>query len=206
VTVPGDVSSAAFPLVAALIRPGSSVTVENVGINPLRTGLLDCLLEMGAALRLENRREQAGEPVADLAVESGPLKGIVVPPGRAPSMIDEYPVLAVAAAFAEGRTELRGLGELRVKESDRLSATARGLAACGVEVEEGEDWLVVHGRGRAPRGGARIEANLDHRIAMAFLVLGLGAEAPVEIDDASPIDTSFPGFAALLRGLGADLA
>lgn len=205
VTVPGDISSAAFPLIAALVRPGSSVTVENVGINPLRTGLLDCLLEMGAALRLENRREQAGELVADLTVESGSLRGIVVPPERAPSMIDEYPVLAVAAAFAEGRTELRGLGELRVKESDRLSATARGLAACGVEVEEGEDWLIVHGRSGSPRGGARIEANLDHRIAMAFLVLGLGAEAPVEIDDASPIDTSFPGFAALLRGLGADL-
>ncbi|MEX2631663.1 MAG: 3-phosphoshikimate 1-carboxyvinyltransferase [Tistlia sp.] len=206
VAVPGDISSAAFPLVAALIRPGSSVVVENVGINPLRTGLLDCLLEMGARLTLQNRREQAGEPVADLAVEAGPLKGIAVPAARAPSMIDEYPVLAVAAAFAEGRTELRGLGELRVKESDRLSATARGLAACGVEVEEGEDWLVVQGRGgRPPAGGARIEADLDHRIAMTFLVLGLGAAAPVEIDDASPIDTSFPGFAALLRGLGADI-
>lgn len=210
VIVPGDISSAAFPLVAALICPGSSVVIENVGVNPLRTGLLESLLEMGAALRLENRREQAGEPVADLAVEASRLKGIVVPPERAPSMIDEYPVLAVAAAFAEGRTELRGLAELRVKESDRLSATARGLAACGIEVEEGDDWLVVHGRGGAgrggkPAGGARIEADLDHRIAMAFLVLGLGAAAPVEIDDASPIDTSFPGFAALLRDLGADM-
>ncbi len=208
VTVPGDISSAAFPLVAALVCPGSAVTVENVGVNPLRTGLLDCLAEMGARLRLENRREQAGEAVADLAVEAGPLRGIVVPPERAPSMIDEYPVLAVAAAFAEGRTELRGLGELRVKESDRLRATARGLAACGVAVEEGDDWLVVRGLGSSgrPAGGARIEADLDHRIAMAFLVLGLGAAAPVEIDDASPIDTSFPGFAELLRGLGADLA
>ncbi|SME92534.1 3-phosphoshikimate 1-carboxyvinyltransferase [Tistlia consotensis] len=209
VTVPGDISSAAFPLVAALVVPGSSVVIENVGVNPLRTGLLDCLAEMGAGLRLVNRRDQAGEPVADLVAEAGPLKGIVVPPERAPSMIDEYPILAVAAAFAEGRTELRGLGELRVKESDRLAATARGLAACGVAVEEGEDWLVVHGlggSGRRPAGGARIEANLDHRIAMAFLVLGLAAAAPVEVDDASPIDTSFPGFAALLRGLGADLA
>jgi 3-phosphoshikimate 1-carboxyvinyltransferase len=165
---------------------------------------------MGAALSFENRREQAGEPVADLVAKAGPLDGIEVPATRAPSMIDEYPVLAVAAACARGRTVMRGLGELRVKESDRLAAVARGLAACGVEVEETADSLVVHGRGGSrgggrPPGGATIETGLDHRIAMSFLVLGLAAERPVTIDDGATIETSFPGFAELMVALGAKI-
>ncbi|HEY5597207.1 MAG TPA: 3-phosphoshikimate 1-carboxyvinyltransferase, partial [Kiloniellales bacterium] len=147
-----------------------------------------------------------GEPVADLAIEAGSLRGIDVPAERAPRMIDEYPILAVAAACARGTTVMRGLGELRVKESDRLAAVARGLAACGVAVEEGADSLVVHGVGGRPRGGARIATNLDHRIAMSFLVMGLAAEQPVTVDDASPIDTSFPGFGDLMAALGARIA
>lgn len=206
VTVPGDPSSAAFPLVAGLICAGSDLTLPSVGVNPLRTGLFETLTEMGADLVLENRRELAGEPVADLRVRSSALTGIEVPPARAPAMIDEYPVLAVAAACAEGTSVFRGLGELRVKESDRLAAVARGLAACGVAVEETEDSLTVHGRGPGRvAGGAEIKADLDHRIAMAFLVLGLAGQAPVAIDDARTIETSFPAFADLMRGLGADI-
>lgn len=203
VTVPGDISSAAFPLVAALIVPGSSVVIRNIGVNPLRIGLLETLTEMGASLTLQNQRLQAGEPVADIVAEAGPLRGVDVPPERAPSMIDEYPILAAAAAFADGPTRMRGLKELRVKESDRLAVMARGLEACGVEVEEGEDWLTVHGQAKRPAGGVTIASELDHRIAMSFLTLGLATVAPVTVDDATPIETSFPGFADLMTALGA---
>ena len=203
VTVPGDISSAAFPLVAALIVPGSDVTLTGIGVNPLRTGLLETLGEMGASLTVANRREEAGEEVADLHVQAGPLRGVTVPAVRAPAMIDEYPILAVAAAYARGETRMEGLSELRVKESDRLRAIAAGLAAAGVGIEEGEDYLVVNGTGGPVAGGARIETGLDHRIAMAFLVLGMAAAAPIVIDDAAPIETSFPDFAGLMNGLGA---
>jgi 3-phosphoshikimate 1-carboxyvinyltransferase len=209
VEVPADPSSAAFATVAALILPGSALELPGVGINPHRTGLYETLREMGAEIGFENVRERAGEPVADLVVRAGPLDGVEVPAARAPAMIDEYPVLAVAAACARGRTVMHGLGELRVKESDRLAAVARGLAACGVEVEEAADSLVVHGRGGPgggrPPGGAAIETGLDHRIAMSFLVLGLAAERPVSIDDEAPIETSFPGFAKLMTTLGAKI-
>lgn len=206
VRVPGDMSSAAFPLVAAAVIEGSALTLCGVGVNPLRTGLIGTLQEMGAAVNLANVRTEAGEPVADLVVRGGRLKGVDVPAERAPSMIDEYPVLAVAAACAEGVTRLLGVGELRVKESDRLGAIARGLAACGVKVEEAADSLVIHGSGRPPRGGARVTVDLDHRIAMAFLVLGMVSEEPVGVDDAGPIATSFPGFVGLMNGLGARIA
>jgi len=202
-TVPGDPSSAAFPIVASLILPGSEITVENVGTNPLRTGLLTTLLEMGARIEVGAARETGGEPVADLLVRGGALKGVDVPPERAPSMIDEYPILAVAAAFANGRTVMRGLSELRVKESDRLAAIAEGLAAAGVSVVVEHDTLVVEGSGGRPHGGATIAARLDHRIAMAFLVLGMASERPIGIDDAETINTSFPSFVALMNGLGA---
>ncbi|MBM3732835.1 MAG: 3-phosphoshikimate 1-carboxyvinyltransferase [Acidimicrobiia bacterium] len=205
VRVPGDISSAAFPLVAAAIVPGSRVTVTGVGVNPLRAGLIDTLRDMGADIALANPREQGGEPVADVTCAHAALKGVDVPPERAPSMIDEYPILAVAAACARGRTRMNGLKELRVKESDRLAAMARGLAACGVKVEEGEDWLAVEGAGAPPGGRTRIAVNLDHRIAMAFLVLGMASRDGVAIDDARPIETSFPGFVALMNGLGARL-
>jgi 3-phosphoshikimate 1-carboxyvinyltransferase len=201
-TVPGDPSSAAFPAIAALLRPGSEVTIANVGTNPLRTGLYATLAEMGASIQFANAREAAGEPVADLVVKASALKGVEVPPERAPSMIDEYPVLAVAAAFAQGKTRMRGLAELRVKESDRLAAIATGLQACGVRVTIAGDDLIVEG-GAKVAGGARVATNLDHRIAMSFLVLGSAAAAPVAIDDGEPIDTSFPGFVALMNGLGA---
>jgi len=204
VQVPGDPSSAAFPLVAALIVPGSRVRIDGLGLNPLRTGLLATLAEMGADLSVAEPRTEAGEPVGDLVASAGRLRGVVVPPERAPSMIDEYPALAVAAAFAEGTTVMHGLAELRVKESDRLAAMADGLAAAGVSVEVDGDTLVVHGAGgRPPPGGATIAANLDHRIAMAFLVLGTACAAPVAIDDEEAIATSFPGFARLMNGLGA---
>ena len=204
IIVPGDPSSAAFPLVAALIVPGSEVRVENVGLNPSRTGLLLSLTEMGADIMLENQREEGGEPVADLRVRAGRLGGTEIPPERAPSMIDEYPVLAVAAAFARGRTVMRGLAELRVKESDRLAGIAEGLARCGVSVAVEGDDLIVEGDGRPPQGGGLIATHLDHRMAMAFLVLGLGARAPVRIDDARPIATSFPDFLPLMGRLGAN--
>ncbi|GAB4174519.1 MAG: 3-phosphoshikimate 1-carboxyvinyltransferase [Thalassobaculales bacterium] len=206
ITVPGDPSSAAFPAVAALIVPEAELRLPGVGLNPLRAGLYATLAEMGADLVIENRREQAGELVGDLVLRSSALKGVTVPPERAPSMIDEYPVLAVAAAFAEGDTVMRGIGELKVKESDRLTATARGLAACGVSVEAGDDYLIVHGRGRPPAGGASIAANLDHRIAMAFLVMGMGSAAPVAIDDGATIATSFPSFVAGMNALGAAIS
>jgi 3-phosphoshikimate 1-carboxyvinyltransferase len=203
ITVPGDASSAAFPLVAALIVPGSDVTVQGVGINPLRTGLLECLHEMGADITLLNQREEGGEPVADIRARAGTLTGADIPAERAPRMIDEYPILAIAAACARGRTVMRGLAELRVKESDRLAGIAEGLASCGVSVAVEGDDLIVDGAGNLPAGDALIAAQLDHRIAMAFLVLGLAANQPVRIDDATPIATSFPGFIELMRGLDA---
>jgi 3-phosphoshikimate 1-carboxyvinyltransferase len=203
ITIPGDPSSAAFPLVAAALAEGSSLRLEGVGINPLRIGLLECLEEMGARLRIEPRAAPGGEPVADLAIEAEPLCAIEVPAERAPRMIDEYPILAVAAACARGTTRLRGLAELRLKESDRLSAIAEGLEACGIEVESGPDSLEIQGCAGRPAGGAVIDARLDHRIAMSFLVLGGIAKAPVTVVGAETIDTSFPGFAALMNGIGA---
>jgi 3-phosphoshikimate 1-carboxyvinyltransferase len=200
-TVPGDPSSAAFLLVAALIVPDSDVTVEDVLLNPARTGLLATLQEMGADLTIENERETGGERIGDVRARTSRLKGVTVPAERAPSMIDEYPVLAVAAAFAEGRTIMHGLEELRVKESDRLAAVARGLAANGVTCEEGPAELAVTG-GRVPGGGS-IATHLDHRLAMSFLVMGLAAEKPVTVDDSAMIATSFPGFVELMTGLGA---
>ena len=197
-------------MVAALLAPKSRVVLTGVGVNPLRIGLLETLKDMGANIGVENKRQQNGEDVADLIVEASALKGVTVPAARAPAMIDEYPILAVAAAFAEGETRLEGLGELRVKESDRLDAIARGLAAAGVDVAETEDSLTIRGTGGrgtgGVAGGARIEAAEDHRIAMAFLVLGAVTEPPVEIDDGATIDTSFPGFADLMNGLGADIS
>lgn len=205
VEVPGDISSAAFPLVAALLAPDSRVTVRNVGINPLRAGLIETLRDMGGTVEIVNRRDQGGEPIADLVASTSALHGVDVPAERAPTMIDEYPIVAVAAAFARGRTRLFGLAELRVKESDRLAAIARGLASAGVQVEEGKDSLVIHGAGGAPKGDTAIPVHLDHRIAMAFLVLGMVSRAPITIDDAAPIDTSFPGFVELMNGLGGRL-
>ena len=203
-TVPGDPSSAAFPAVAALITEGSEIVLKNIGTNPLRFGLFETLIEMGGDICQENARVIGGEPIADLRVRASTLRAIEVPAARAPSMIDEYPILAVAAARAEGRTVMRGLAELRVKESDRLTATARGLRAIGTQVEETADSLAVAGAGNLP-GGATIAANLDHRMAMAFLVAGVATAMPVDIDDARTIDTSFPGFMALMNGLGARL-
>ncbi|WP_417316979.1 3-phosphoshikimate 1-carboxyvinyltransferase [Emcibacter sp.] len=203
--VPGDPSSAAFPLVAALITPGSDITINNVGLNPDRTGLFTTLIEMGARIDLLNEREECGEPVADLRVRHSTLKAITVPEGRAPSMIDEYPVLCIAAAFAEGTTVMRGAEELRVKESDRISIMVKGLRACGIEVEEFDDGMAVTGNGDKPKGGALVETHLDHRIAMSFLTLGMQSEKPVTVDDGSVIETSFPIFRSLMNGLGASI-
>ncbi|HTW53755.1 MAG TPA: 3-phosphoshikimate 1-carboxyvinyltransferase [Stellaceae bacterium] len=205
IVVPTDISSAAFAIVAGLVVPGSEVTVEGVGLNPSRTGLLECLAEMGADIAYLAERVEGGEPVADLRVRAGALKGADIPASRAPTMIDEYPVLAVAASCARGRTIMRGLAELRVKESDRLAGMATGLSACGVKVAVEGDDLIVDGDGGPPQGGATIETRLDHRIAMAYLVLGLAAKSPVQIDDARPIATSFPGFVPLMNRLGAGL-
>jgi 3-phosphoshikimate 1-carboxyvinyltransferase len=205
ISVPRDPSSAAFPLVAALIVPGSEVSIPGVLLNPRRIGLIETLLEMGAGISISNRRESGGEEVGDLLVRHSELRGVDVPPVRAPSMIDEYPILAVAAANASGRTSMRGLGELRVKESDRLSAIVNGLRACGVRVEELEDGMVVHGCSGEVPGGATIATHLDHRIAMSFLIAGFASRDPIAVDDASMISTSFPEFAVLLRNLGATL-
>ncbi|RWR30859.1 3-phosphoshikimate 1-carboxyvinyltransferase [Sinirhodobacter populi] len=206
VAVPRDPSSAAFPVCAALIVPGSDILVPGVSQNPTRNGLFATLVEMGADIAFENPREEGGEPVADLRVRHSALTGITVPPERAASMIDEYPVLAVVAAFATGTTVMRGVKELRVKESDRIDAMARGLEACGVRIEEDQDTLIVHGLGpEGVPGGATCATHIDHRIAMSFLVLGLAAQQPVAVDDGSPIATSFPVFEDLMRGLGADI-
>jgi 3-phosphoshikimate 1-carboxyvinyltransferase len=205
VTVPADPSSAAFPLVAALLVPGSDVIINGVMMNPLRTGLLTTLGEMGARIERLEERNEGGEDVADLRVRAGALRGVEVPAARAPSMIDEYPILAVAAAFAEGTTVMRGLKELRVKESDRLAATAALLRANGIGVDIVGDDLVVYGKGR-PAGGGLVTTHMDHRIAMASIILGLASEKPVQIDDGTFIATSFPGFVELMRSLGAELS
>ncbi len=206
VVVPRDPSSTAFPVCAALMTEGSDVHITGVSRNPTRNGLYATLVEMGACLEFSNERETGGEPVADLRVQFSELKGVDVPAERAPSMIDEYPVLAAVAACADGRTTLRGIGELRVKECDRIDATARGLEANGVTVDETGDSLVIHGRGAAGvPGGGIVGTRLDHRIAMAFLCLGLASRDGIAIDDGRVIDTSFPGFVPLMRGLGARL-
>ncbi len=209
VRVPGDPSSAAFPLVAALVTPGSEVTVEGVLLNELRTGLFTTLQEMGGDLVISNVREEGGEQVGDVTARHSPLKGVSVPPERAPAMIDEYPILAVAAAFAEGSTIMRGIGEMRVKESDRIALMAHGLTACGVGVEEEPEGLIVIGsvRGNHPvAGGARVTTKGDHRIAMSHLIMGLASDEPVAVDEPGMIATSFPGFEPLMRGLGADIS
>ncbi|MEX0838463.1 MAG: 3-phosphoshikimate 1-carboxyvinyltransferase [Parvibaculum sp.] len=203
IAVPGDPSSAAFPVVAALLTPGSEIVVRGITLNPHRAGLYTTLMEMGGDIEVMNQREEGGEPVADLRVRSSRLRGIEVPPERAASMIDEYPVLAVAAAFAEGETKMLGIHELRVKESDRIAATASGLRANGVKVRESEDGMIVEGRGGEVAGAGHVATQMDHRIAMSFLVMGLAAQKPVTVDDASMIATSFPDFVPLMRGLGA---
>jgi 3-phosphoshikimate 1-carboxyvinyltransferase len=205
IVVPADPSSAAFPLIAALVVPGSEIILEGIMMNPLRTGLLTTLMEMGASIERLEERNEGGEDVADLRVRSGALRGVDVPASRAPSMIDEYPILAAAAAFAEGVTHMRGLKELRVKESDRLAATAALLRANGVAVHIEDDDLIVNGNGRAAGGGV-VTTHMDHRIAMSAIVLGLASERPVQIDDGTFIATSFPGFVELMQGLGADLS
>jgi len=203
VEVPRDPSSAAFPLAAALIVPGSEILIPAILLNPRRIGLIETLLEMGADIRVQNRRHGGGEEIGDLLVRYAPLRGIVVPAERAPAMIDEYPILAVVAAFAQGETVMQGLEELRVKESDRLSAIARGLQVNGVPVREAADGLTVTG---APEvaGGGTVVTHMDHRIAMSFLTLGMASRAPVAVDDIAMIATSFPSYQDLMRGLGAD--
>jgi 3-phosphoshikimate 1-carboxyvinyltransferase len=204
VVVPADPSSAAFPLVAALLVPGSEVRLPGIGMNPTRIGLIETLREMGGDITIENERVEGGEPVADLTARHSALAGVEVPPERAPSMIDEYPVLAVAAACAQGRTVMRGVEELRVKESDRIAAMADGLCANGVTVEDGPDWMAVEGRPGDIAGGQTVRTHLDHRIAMSFFILSLVARDPVTIDDDAPIRTSFPNFLDLMRGLGVE--
>lgn len=208
IVVPRDPSSAAFPVCAALIVEGSDVLVPNIGLNPTRAGLFFTLQEMGADLTFENMREEGGEPVADLRARFSPdLQGIEVPAERAASMIDEYPVLSVVACFAEGRTHMPGVKELRVKESDRIDAMATGLRAAGVHVEEGEDWWTVEGRGHGNvTGGVTAQSHLDHRIAMSFLVMGMASIRPMSVDDGGPIATSFPIFESLMGGLGAQVS
>ena len=204
VAVPRDPSSAAFPVAAALIVPGSHIRVPGVSRNPTRDGLYVTLLEMGADIAFENPREEGGEPVADLVVRHGPLKGVSVPAERAASMIDEFPILSVIASFAQGKTVMNGVAELRVKESDRIDAMARGLEANGVRVEETQDSMTVHGAASVAGGGQAV-THLDHRIAMSFMVLGLATENPVQIDDGNPITTSFPDFVPLMTRLGAQI-
>ena len=204
ITVPGDISSAAFPLTCALVTRGSNIVIKGVGINRTRTGYLKTLMEMGASLSICNRRSQGGERLGDIVAGSSSLKGIVVPPERAPTMIDEYPMLAVAAAFAEGDTVMRGIREMRIKESDRIAAMVEGLGRCGVNVTEHEDGLTVHGHGTSGvEGNATCRSFLDHRIAMSFLCLGVATRHPVSVDDIAPISTSFPRFIPLLQSLGA---
>lgn len=207
IDVPGDPSSAAFPAVAAAITEGSEIYLTHIGMNPRRTGIFDCLIEMGAEITYKNKRIEGGEPVADIIIKgTGNLKGITVPESRVPSMIDEFPVFAMAASCADGITKMTGLEELRVKESDRLAMIAKGLESCGVKLEMGEDSLTIYGNGKPPKGGATIETALDHRIAMAFLVLGGVSEEPIQIDDAAPIRTSFPNFVELMNDLGCEIA
>lgn len=202
--IPSDPSTAAFPATAAVLVPGSDIRLPRINMNTRRNGFYLCLQEMGADITLENTRDEAGEPLADLHIRhNGNLKGITVPPDRIPSMIDEVPALAMIAACAEGTTRLTSLGELRVKESDRLKMVADGLVACGVKLEMGEESLTIHGNGKPPKGGALIETALDHRIAMSFLCLGMTSEEPVQIDDLAPVMTSFPGFVDVMTGLGA---
>jgi 3-phosphoshikimate 1-carboxyvinyltransferase len=205
VVIPGDPSSAAFAIVAALIVPGSEITIRNVMANPLRTGLITTLREMGANLKLENEQSKGGEAVGDLTVTASVLEGVDVPAGRAPSMIDEYPILAIAAVFARGRTVMHGLAELRVKESDRLAAVIAGLRACGVDAWDEGDSLIVEGVGGPPLGGGQVRAHHDHRIAMSFLVMGLGSQQGVSVDSGDMIATSFPDFVRLMRTLGAQI-
>jgi 3-phosphoshikimate 1-carboxyvinyltransferase len=207
IIVPRDPSSAAFPVCAALLAEGSDVLVPNIGLNPTRAGLFYTLKDMGADLTFENMREEGGEPVADLRARYSPnMHGIEVPPARAASMIDEYPVLSVVAAFAKGQTVMRGVKELRVKESDRIDAMAKGLRAAGVTVDEGPDWWTVTGLGFGNvAGGITAESRLDHRIAMSFLVMGLATNAPMSVDDGGPIATSFPIFEGLMKDLGAGI-
>ena len=207
IIVPRDPSSAAFPVCAALIVEGSDVLVPNIGLNPTRAGLFYTLQEMGADLTFENMREEGGEPVADLRAKYSPdMQGIAVPPERAASMIDEYPILSVVASFAYGVTRMHGVKELRVKESDRIEAMATGLRAAGVTVQDGPDWWHVHGLGGAVKGGALAATHLDHRIAMSFLILGMGAREGMSIDDGGPVATSFPIFEPLMAALGASIA
>jgi 3-phosphoshikimate 1-carboxyvinyltransferase len=206
VVVPSDPSSAAFPAVAAAIVPGSEIQLHGIGTNPARAGVFKSLSEMGAAITHINVREEGGEPVADLTIRASALTGIRVPASRAASMIDEYPVLAVAAACATGTSVFEGVGELRVKESDRLAAIETGLRACGVDVSADADSITIQGCGGPPPGGVTIATNLDHRIAMSFLIFGLATQAPVSIDDIRPSETSFPGFATAMRDLGADIS
>ncbi len=206
VTVPADPSSAAFPLVAALIVPDSDVTLPDVLLNEARTGLITTLQEMGGNIEITNIRKSGGEEIGDLTVKSSELKGITVPAERAPSMIDEYPVLSVAASFADGETRMEGLHELRVKESDRLAAVARGLEANGVDCTEGNESLSIHGRPDGKGfGGDTVTTHLDHRIAMSFLVMGMASEKPVTVDDGSVMETSFPGFVELMNGMGGSI-
>jgi 3-phosphoshikimate 1-carboxyvinyltransferase len=205
VIIPGDISSASFLIVAALITPGSNLKIQGVGINPLRVGIIDTLKEMGANLKILNKKNTAGEPVADIHVRHSQLKGVKVPAARAPSMIDEYPILSIAASAAEGTSIFEGIRELRVKESDRLDAMAKGLKACGIHTENTESSLTIFGIGSSPEGGNTITTHLDHRIAMSYLVLGLISKHPITIDDGSPIDTSFPGFIELMNTLGANM-
>lgn len=204
ITVPGDPSSAAFMIAAALICPGSDIVIEGVLMNPTRAGFIETLRAMGASIEMLDYRHEGGEPVGDLRIKASALRGIRVPAERAPSMIDEYPVLACVAAFAEGETHMAGLSELKLKESDRLAATAAGLAACGVAARVTGDDLTVEGSGEV-KGGGLVATHMDHRIAMAFLTLGLGAANPVTVDDTSMIATSFPGFVKLMTKLGAQL-
>ena len=205
IDVPADPSSAAFPVAAAIITPNSNLLVKNVCINPLRAGFYTTIREMGADITFENERIEAGEKVADIRVKSSELKGVHVPASRAASMIDEYPILSVLAAFADGTTTMDGLGELRVKESDRLAMIACGLNACAVGHEIKGETLLVHSTGKAPKGGVDIQTAMDHRIAMSFLVMGLASQNPIRIDDGSFINTSFPNFVKLMNGLGANI-
>lgn len=204
--VPGDPSSAAFPAAAALILAKSEIRIEDVLVNPLRLGFFETLLEMGAKISYEERRDPIGEPIADMVVSATKLHGAAPPPRRAPAMIDEFPILATVAAFAEGETRIVGAAELRVKESDRITLMVDGLRACGVDAEELPDGLVVRGHGpKSVKGGATIRTQGDHRVAMSFLVLGMASKEPVTVDEAEMIGTSFPGFAACMAGLGGEI-